>query len=394
MKPFNYAVVGAFAAGLTGLGGVAHATSGANTANLISNSSESCTQFFASTNGGVEQAPSASQSGCGTVGSVVTSATTAVAAAVASSIASVVSARAGGSFGNATGSTGQGASAPFGVWANFSGISFDDKNASVNSEGDAYIGTLGADYRVLDNLLVGAAIAYERVEVDANPLQANGVAPSADNTGSLGNSFDSDAFTFAPYAAFQINDIFSVSGTGGVSWGEAEINQQSIDEFNALDDGSTNTTDLFRYFISATAAANTVVNNFTVGGNLSLLYLENTIDGYTRVNESGQATAVAEQTSELGRLGLGGKVGYLISGDGTTVEPFVRAEYRYDFTRTEIQGSAAAPAHPNDKHAFVIGGGVNMFAGDFGSGGFDLSYELGREEQTEFVYSLTYRLQF
>jgi len=75
------------------------------------------------------------------------------------------------------------------------------------------------------------------------------------------------------------------------------------------------------------------------------------------------------------------------AGD-TFLEPYATFEYGYDFAITKIPGAT------NDRDAFRIGGGANLYAGESISGAVEATRMLGREDQDETAARATLRVDF
>lgn len=294
-----------------------------------------------------------------------------VGAAVADSISSVVLERgvsAGeGASGGVEGGAGQGVGGAIGVWGNFTGGIVGDDTASVDSDGSLYIGTVGADYRATAELLIGAALSVESLNVDFEPQGVTG-------------NFEQTAVTISPYLAYQITDLFSVTAAAGYTLGTAEV--------SATTGGQTITgeADVARRFLSVSGAANTVIDNvITLGGDATLLYLHSKTDEYT----ASDGTTVTEDDSDLIRMSVGTRVGYLYGLSGLTLEPFATLGYAYDVAR---QDNAAA-GHPDDKSELRLGGGLALYSADYGVGALEVKTKF-RENVNETTFGLTYRYQF
>lgn len=308
----------------------------------------------------------------------VTSVSASIGSQVAGGIASVVSVRAGAPSpapSASAGASGQGAADPIGVWADASFTQFKDDTFSSEMDGSGFIGTIGADYRTGD-LLVGGALSLEAVDADLKP-----VIGGTKSTG----EFEQVGVSISPYVAFNVTDEISVSGAAGLSFAESRLETVTN---GAATSGDTN---VFRYFLSGSVNGNTVIDDsFTVGGGVSLLWLENTSDSYT--NSAG--TFVDEQTTELGRVTTSARGGYLIPVKSGFLEPYATVKYEYDFAATDTPTVAGQVAPANDNSAFRLGGGLAFYSGLYGTGSIEGERMFGREDEGESRVSLTYRLSF
>ncbi|HEX7775970.1 MAG TPA: autotransporter outer membrane beta-barrel domain-containing protein [Parvibaculum sp.] len=224
-----------------------------------------------------------------------------------------------------------------GLWVNASAMQVRDTHTGANYDGPIWDLLVGFDTKLSDQLLVGIAAGYERIDIDTGY-----------NSGSLtGNSW-----TIAPYAAFQINKMLSVNATIGHTWA-------SYDEDRP---GASGSTDGDRWFGSANLVAKEAVNQWRLTENLGYFYVTETQDAY---NESGLGgVAVAKSTRHLGQVRAGGKVGYYMPTIYGYLEPYVSGRAEYDVDKSsDIIISSGTTVSRSDFGA-TFGAGLNVGVGD------------------------------
>ncbi len=181
-----------------------------------------------------------------------------------------------------------------------------DKSDDSSFDGNSWNGMLGVDYRFTDQFLAGISAGYE----DRNIATA----------GNEGNE-DSNGWTVAPYALITLDKTFSISATGGYSSIDYDVDR--LDPMvSTLIKGSTSAT---RLFGALDINGNWEKDKWTFGGSLGTLYAREKKDGFTETGEG--ALTVASKTTTLGRVRVGGDVGYSFGN----VLPFVKAGYNYDY---------------------------------------------------------------
>lgn len=279
--------------------------------------------------------------------------------------------RDGGGSGLAAGDLGGG----WGVWASYgrsnlrSDVTVAPYDASINSW------TLGVDRLFAERFVVGLAVSYEDV--------------STSSFYNAGGS-DSDGFTFAPYAAVLINDVFSVDVTGG--YASLEYDQNRVDPAAPVGTRLLGAFDADRFFVAANVNALVTTGQWVFAARAGMLYTEEDQDAYT---ETGGPSArfVGARNVDLAQAMAGLDIGYGI-GD---FEPYATFAYRNDLGRDTGRAagglpSATGPTQADDDDEFEAGFGLRYF-GDSGlSGTFEWIATLGRRRFDNNSFMMTLRL--
>ena len=230
-----------------------------------------------------------------------------------------------------SGASGLGAAASdkkFGVWINGAWTHMENDFTNTKFDGDAYIGMVGGDYRVMDNLVVGLAAGFETLDIDTKF-----------NLGTI----QTDGFSINPYIAYIINQHFYVDAFAGYGMLNTDVTRTSGTIKGSYDSTRwTGVTNLNGQF-SAT-------NQIKLYPQIGILYVHQKDEAY---RESGASTtAVGVNYVSLGQARAGAKVGY----DLGTVEPYVGARYQYNFVNPEVNlGTVASPTKDRDSVNFQLG---------------------------------------
>ncbi len=237
----------------------------------------------------------------------------------------------------------------WGFWLSYSRSSFE-ADLPINSAVQpvaSYDATqnnalFGADRLFADRWILGLAIGLEDSQID---------------TAYNGGDNESDGFTIAPYAAFLINNTFSIDATAGYT--DLDYDTRRIDNVS----GGTISADFDaeRWFAAANLNANVRHNQWLFGGKVGILYTEETQDGYT---ETGPNTArtINERKLDLTQFIAGVNAAYSFN----RLEPFVSLYYLNDISSDDGIGAGGLPAdvgntQPNDDDEFQAGMGFRYF---------------------------------
>ena len=196
---------------------------------------------------------------------------------------------------------------PVGIWADGAWSKFDGSKAGSDFDGHAVSGMIGGDV-TLDRWIVGLAMGYENTDVDTKFNNGN---------------VSGNGYTVAPYAAYRIDNTFSVDALLGFSW--LNYDQNRIDP--AVGTQVTGSTNANRYFGGANVVGNWSRDQVNLSGKVGTFYLSERQGAFTESD----GTAVARQTLNIGTVSVGGRVGYQLD----MVEPYVSAEYGYDYRHSE-----------------------------------------------------------
>jgi outer membrane autotransporter protein len=264
------------------------------------------------------------------------------------------------------------------VWSSFSHNKFDadipiNSNVQPIARYDADQSTvfIGAD-KLINKWLVGVTVGYETTDID---------------TLYNGGNNETDGITVAPYAAYLINDIFSVDIAAGYS--SLETDTDRIDNTNGRTINGNFDSD--RWFVSTNLNATIFRGPWLLGGRIGLLYTEEEQDAYT---ETGGTTArtIGERNIDLTQGSIGANIAYT----GGKFEPFASITYYNDLGRDNGTSAGGLPGavgatQPDDDDEFQTGLGVRYF-GESIDGSFEWNNVVNRDNFNSHSVLLTLRM--
>jgi outer membrane autotransporter protein len=234
-----------------------------------------------------------------------------------------------------SGASGLGAAAadkPFGVWINGGWTHMKNDFVNTKFDGDAYIGVIGGDYRLTDDLVVGVAAGFEHTDISTKF-----------NSGST----KSDGLGVSPYFAYIVNETFYIDGLVGYTRLNTDVTRTS----GAIK-GDYNSN---RYTGVLNANARFPFDEITVYPQVGVLYVHQRDGSYTETGTGG--SFVGNNHVSLGQGRAGAKVGYTLDG----FEPYVGARYQYNFVNPDVNlGTVASPGRDRDSVNFQLGLNFNL----------------------------------
>lgn len=242
------------------------------------------------------------------------------------------------------------------VWTatSHSNVADNNKDITFNRkqyEGDINTFTLGVGKRQNSRLLTGVALTAAKVSLD-----------TLWNFG----TYESDSTSLAPYFTYLLNDTFSLNGSLGYAWNEANMKAS----LGAVPPNSASY-DSGRTFASLGVKASRWFDKFNLTGHLNYSYSTEDIDGYTW-DRSGMGLAplrVKSSRVDYGRTELGVKASYLYG----KAMPYVGIAYADgDITRSYVLPPGTRRP---DQDGLVYTMGINLFTTNSVSAGIHLRKE-------------------
>ncbi len=273
-------------------------------------------------------------------------------------------------------------------------VSFGDKDATNDETGfdvDTYGVTVGADYRLTDQLVLGASFSYTRQESDFD-----------NSAGDL----DADAYTGSIYGTFYATDRFFIDGIfsyGGLDYDSSRkiVYANATDTIDSEADGDT---DGSQYALSIGAGYDLDHGALTVSPLVRVDYIETDIDKFSEDGGDGWALRYGSQTVKSLTTALGGQVSYALSLPWGVIQPQGRLEWVHQFEDDSRTITSSFVGDPNvnrfsvptdspDRDYFALGFGVSsVFQG--GTQAF-LNYEtvLGFKDVANHIITAGIRLE-
>lgn len=256
----------------------------------------------------------------------------------------------------------------WGIWANVGNSWLSGDQANADFRGTLQTMIVGIDKLVTDNLLVGTALGYEHADIR---LKFNN------------GKFKANNLAIAPYAAYVINDVFSIDATGGYSWLNYDFERNN----NTITGDTTGS----RWFGVANLSANTTAGAWQLGSSLGYLYMRETNEAYRESN----GTLVNDSTVHLGQARANFRAGYPLQANWGSYTPYALVRFEYDVDRSppSILDTGGTKAY-DSRFGTTFGFGVNLVAGN----GHFLSLEAStlqfREDLSNYSIVGSYRYRF
>ena len=245
--------------------------------------------------------------------------------------------------------------------------SFSDiENEFINTKYDgniiAFVG--GADYRVTNRIVAGAALSYEDVDID-----------TTFNNGTI----ETSGIGIAPYAVFKLNDKVTADVSGSYTMLETDTTRTG--------GAVTGSFDGTRYTAGGNLNIGHSVKKVFMSASAGFLYIKENQDAYTESN----GTFILENDISIGQARLSGTVGYNFG----KFQPFLTAQVQHELwapSAAVLGGGLASPSE--DTTGYVVGGGINFDISDSISGTIAANSTEGREDFSLYSVSGRVRVRF
>lgn len=235
------------------------------------------------------------------------------------------------------------------------GVRFGDKDATGQAGGfsfDARGVTIGADYRLTDQLVLGAAVGYTNFDIDFDTTSAS-VA---------GQDLSSDGVTFAGFGTYYPSDRFFVDGVLSLGWTSydstrrivAISNDPAVDSVDATTKGDF---DAFYYGASSNFGYDyPLTGSLLLTPSLRLDYVKAEIDGFSEsADESDEVSlAFGDQDAESLTSQLGVELSRKFSTDLGVITPSFRATYIHEFLGDDEGVKVKYKADPTNLSEFEL----------------------------------------
>jgi outer membrane autotransporter protein len=197
---------------------------------------------------------------------------------------------------------------PWDLWVEGRYSAFDDDAGNLDRDGHVGLLYLGGDYRVTENMIVGALVQFDWAK---------------DESGVLASKIDGTGWMIGPYMSMQVHE--NIYFDLRASWGRSN---------NDLTLGTvTGGFDTSRWLVKGTLAGNWVHDAWRITPSAELAYVEESQDAFT--NSAG--TFVPGQDVALGRLQFGPEIGYRFAHTADTfIEPFAAIKGVWDFDNPNV----------------------------------------------------------
>ncbi|MTD95341.1 autotransporter domain-containing protein [Hyphomicrobium sp. xq] len=197
---------------------------------------------------------------------------------------------------------------PWDIWVEGRYSHFDDDAGNLDRNGHVGVLYVGGDYRVAQNVIVGALMQFDW---------------SKDDSSVLASKVDGNGWMIGPYLSAEVHE--NVYFDLRASWGRSD---------NDLTLGTTTGAfDTWRWLVKGALAGNWVHDAWRFTPSAELAYVTESQDAFT--NSAG--TFVPGQDVSLGRLQFGPEFGYRFAHTaGTFIEPFAAIKGVWDFDNPNV----------------------------------------------------------
>jgi outer membrane autotransporter protein len=251
---------------------------------------------------------------------------------------------------------------------------FGDKEPTGEITGfdfDTYGITVGADYRISDQLAAGLAVGYSRFDADFD------TAGVRDTASPSGQELESDGVQLAAFGSFFPTDQLFVDAIASVGWQFYDSTRRIvIDSRNpAEDDVSATATgdfDAVHFGVATNIGYSTQVAGANLTPLVRLEYLHAEIDGFTESSDSPLELEFDDSDADSLTINLGVEADYPISTPFGIISPNVRAEYVHEFIDEDDGGTLA---YANDTTDTLDDPQVNAFCDRRPCSAFSVSRE-------------------
>ena len=246
--------------------------------------------------------------------------------------------------------------------------------------------TAGADYRLLDNLAMGAAFGYVNAQTELDASAGH---------------FTTNGYSFSSYATYYPTDKIYLDGIVTYGWNNYQT-KRNIPGVDATAKGKPNGT---QFAVSAGGGYNWNVGALTVGPTARVNYIWSYIDNFKESGAGIFDLQVASQTIQSLTTDFGAQATYAFSFSWGVLQPQVNFEWEHQYTGNSylITGNVLAdplsttfgtPTNNPDRNYFNLGAGVTMTFKRNLSGFFAYKAVVGQNLVTNNSFSVGIRYQF
>jgi outer membrane autotransporter protein len=224
---------------------------------------------------------------------------------------------------------------PWDIWVEGRYSRFDDDAGNLDRDGHVGLLYVGGDYRVAQNVIVGALVQFDW---------------SKDDSSVLASKVDGNGWMIGPYLSAEVHE--NIYFDLRASWGRSD---------NDLTLGTTTGAfDTSRWLVKGTLSGNWVYDAWRFTPSAELAYVTESQDAFT--NSAG--TFVPGQDVSLGRLQFGPEVGYRFAHTADTfIEPFAAIKGVWDFDNPNVAIIDGFVVGPGDFWG-RLEGGLNVVTSD------------------------------
>ncbi|MEQ1889469.1 MAG: autotransporter outer membrane beta-barrel domain-containing protein [Alphaproteobacteria bacterium] len=279
----------------------------------------------------------------------------------------------------AAGEDDEGGNGKFGVFAtgDYSFGEDDGSNEEAGYDLDGYGITAGADYKLSENLIAGAALGYTRTK---NDFDQNG------------GELDQDTYSLSLYASVYSGPAY-LDGVVSYALSDTDIDRRLsygglTRPVNRVASGNTESDE---WSISLGAGYEFSGGGWSLSPMGRATYSDADIDGYSETGAQGLNLAIARQNVKSFETALGADLSYAHSTNFGVVIPQLRLEWAHEFDNDSRQITARYVNDPRnnrffvrtdapDRNYFNLGGGLSALIAGGKTVFAEVETILGRED--------------
>jgi outer membrane lipase/esterase len=174
--------------------------------------------------------------------------------------------------------------------------------------------TLGADYWVMENWLVGVNTGYSK---------------TLTGVGGTGGDINANVIPFNAYTAFFLKGFY-VNGTLGYTFSNYDMERNV--SFSTINRTAKANTSGNQFQVAAETGYDIKVGKAIVGPTVSLQYATQTTAGFTESNAGALSLRVDSQTADSLQTGIGARASYRAKVGNVTVKPQLAVVWQHEFS--------------------------------------------------------------
>lgn len=267
--------------------------------------------------------------------------------------------------------------------------SFGDDDGSSEESGYDFDGfglTAGADYRVSDNFIAGAAFGFSQTNNDFD-----------NDNGEL----DQDTYSLSAYGSVYSGSWY-VDGIIGYAFSDLDIDRKIV--YPTVVRTAAGETDGEEFSASGSVGYDISKGAWSFGPFARASFVDTDLDAYAETGAAGLNLSVADQNIQSFETALGSDVSYTHSTNFGVVIPQLRLEWAHEFDNDNRQISArytndpaAVPifirTDPPDRNYFNLGGGLSAVMAGGKTAFAEVETVLGREDYQKYTIRIGARFE-
>jgi outer membrane lipase/esterase len=248
--------------------------------------------------------------------------------------------------------------------------------------------TLGTDYRVTDNVVLGAAIGYLRTKADLDDG---------------GGRVKTDGYSVSLFGSYYVTDKMYVDAIATYGWNGYGVTRNTT--FADTSATARSDPDGNQFALSVSGGYNLNFGPLTAGPTAKITYIRVHIDGFEERGADIFNLRVNSQKVESLTTDLGGQISYAISTPWGVLLPQARAEWVHEFrggsrlitgglVADTLRTNFSAPTNSPDRNYVNLGAGMTATLPRGVSGFANYETVLGRDHVVNHAFTAGLRFQF